>query len=138
MIRFAIPIFLLLILTFWLFGWNSFSTKTTVYSVYCGKDVGDHGPCVDLPLITYQASPDRQEVAYWTDTGSPTTLTDCVVRDHRNWECWYKNRVGRLSMVDGKFRDEIRDTVLDRDVFESVRYVSKWKWWAVKIGVRIE
>ena len=79
-------------------------------------------------------STDRQEIAYWTETGTPARLTDCTVRDRRNWECWYKDRTGRLSMANGTFRDEIRNAALDRDVFDSIRYVPKWKWWAIKVG----
>ena len=122
----------------WLLDLSPFSSGITVYPVYCGEDLGSHGPCVGLPAITYQASPYRHEVSYWTDTGIPTALTDCAVRDSRNWECWYKDRAGRLSMADGEFHEEIREPVLNRDVFDSVRYVPKWKWWAVRIGVVAE
>ncbi len=72
------------------------------------------------------------------DTGTPATLTDCTVRERGSWECWYQDRAGRLSMTDSEFRNEIRDTFLDRDVFDSVRYVPKWKWWAVRIGIRTD
>lgn len=134
----ATALVLLAALALWLFDLNPFSSEITVYSVYCGKDTGDQGACINLPSITYQASPDRQVVYYWTDTGIPTTLTDCSVRDRQNWECWYKDRAGRLSMVDGAFREEIRNTTLNQDVFDSVRYVPKWKWWAVRVGVMAE
>lgn len=134
----ATALVLLAALAFWLFELNPFSSEITVYSVYCGKDRGDQGACINLSPITYEASLDRQAVAYWTDTGTPATLADCTVRDRKNWECWYKGRAGRLSMVGGEFSDEIRDTFLDRDVFDSVRYVPKWKWWSVRIGIRTE
>lgn len=138
MVGYAMGLFLLAASALWLFDLNPCSSEITVYSVYCGKDTGEEGKCIDLPPITYEASPDRQEIAYWTDTGTPATLTDCAVRDHGNWECWYKNRAGRLSMTDGQFLDEIRDVALDRDVFDSVRYVPKWKWWSVRVGVMAE
>ncbi len=134
----AIAIVLLVALALWLFDLNPFSSGITVYSVYCGKDTGEEGKCIDLPPITYRVLPDRQEVAYWTETGTPTTLTDCTVRDRGNWECWYKDRAGRLSMTDSEFRDEIRNAALNQDVFDSVRYVPKWKWWAVKIGIHTD
>lgn len=137
-IGFAMTLLLLAAPLLWFFDLNPISHGITVYSVYCGKDTGDQGACINLPPITYQVSPDRQEVDYWTDTGNPTTLTDCAVHDRENWECWYKDRVGRLSMADSRFRDEIRDATLDRDVFDSVRYVPKWKWWAVKIGIHTD
>lgn len=138
MVGYATGLFLLAASALWLFDLNPFSSEITVYSVYCGKDTGDQGACIELSPITYRASLDRQEVAYWTDTGTPAMLTDCAVRNRQNWECWYKNRAGRLSMTDSEFRDEIRNTALNQDVFDSVRYVPKWKWWAVKLGMRIE
>lgn len=65
-------------------------------------------------------------------------LADCTVRDRWNWECWYKGRNGRLSMADGVFREEVLKDIPGKDTFDSVRYVPKWKWWAVKLGARIE
>lgn len=129
---------LLVALALWLFDLNPFSSETTVYSVYCGKDTGEEGKCIDLPPITYRASPDRQEVAYWTDTGTPTTFMDCNVRDRRNWACWYQDRAGRLSMADGAFREEVLKEIPGKDTFDSVRYVPKWQWWAVRIGIRTD
>ncbi|MBI5115050.1 hypothetical protein HZA56_01095 [Candidatus Poribacteria bacterium] len=137
-IGFAMTLLLLAAPSLWLFDLIPIFPGITVYPVYCGKDLGDHGPCINLPPITYQASTDRQEVEYRPDTGAPTTLTDCTVHDRRNWECWYKNRSGRLSMTDSEFRDEIRNAALNQDVFDSVRYVPKWKWWAVKIGIHTD
>lgn len=122
----------------WIFDLNPFSSEITVHSVYCGKDTGEKGGCIDLSPITYRVFPERQEVAYRTDTGAPATLPDCEVRDHKNWECWYKDRVGRLSMVDGVFREEVLKDIPGKDTFDSVRYVPKWKWWAVKLGVLME
>lgn len=122
----------------WLFDLNPFSTATTVYSVYCGKDTGEEGKCIELAPITYHASLDRQEVAYWTETGIPTTLTDCTVRDRRNWECWYKDRAGRLSMADGTFREAVLKNIPGKDTFDSVRYVPKWKWWVVRVRIRTD
>ena len=122
----------------WLMDVNPFSSETTVYSIYCGKDTGEEGKCIDLASITYEVFPDRQEVAYWTDTGTPATLTDCTVRDRRNWECWYKDRAGRLSMAKGAFHEEVLKAIPGRDAFDSVRYVPKWKWWAIKIGIRAD
>lgn len=126
------------VFAFWVLDVNPASAEVTAYAIYCGRDLGDHGPCINLPPITYQVSTDRQEVEYWPDTGAPTTLTDCIVHDPKNWECWYKDRVGRLSMADGQFHDMIWDAVLDRDVFDSVRYVPKWKWLAVNFGIHVK
>lgn len=130
----ALPLMAML----WLFDSNPFSSEVTVHAVYCGKDTGDRGGCIDLPPITCRIFPERQEVVYWTDTGNPMVLTDCTVHDHKNGECWYVHRAGRMSMIDGRFHDEIRRADLDRDVFDSVRYVPKWKWWAVKIGINTD
>lgn len=134
----VVALILLVALALWLFDLNPFSSEITVYSVYCGKDTGDQGACIELSPITYRASLDRQEVAYWTDTGTPAMLTDCAVRNWQNWECWYKNRAGRLSMADGVFREEVLKNIPGRDIFDSVRYVPKWKWWTVRIGIRTD
>lgn len=140
MLRIAVAAEILSVVVFalWLFDMNPFSSEVTVYSVYCGNDMGKEGACISLSPITYRVLPNRQEVAYWTDIRTPTTLPDCTVRDHSNWECWYKDRVGRLLMVDGVFREEVLKAIPGRDTFDSVRYVPKWKWWAVKAGVSIE
>lgn len=129
---------LLVVPSLWILDSNPFSSEITVHSVYCGKDTGDQGVCINLLPITYEASPDRQEVTYWTETGTPTTLTDCAMRDRKNWECWYKGRVGRLSMADGVFREEVLKDIPGKDTFDSVRYVPRWKWWVVKLGMRFE
>lgn len=134
----AIASVLPIILVLWVSDANPFSSDITVYSLYCGKDTGEEGRCINLPLITYRVSTDRQEVTYWTDTGAPATLTDCRVRNRRNWECWYKDKGGRLSMADGVFREEVLKDIPGKDTFDSVRYVSKWDWWAVQAGVSIE
>lgn len=128
----------LVILALWLFDMNPLSPGTTVYSVYCGEDTGKEGTCINLTPITYRPTPHRQEVSYWTDTETPTTLPDCAMRDYRNWECWYKDKGGRLSMVDGVFHEEVFKDIPGKDTFDSVRYVPKWKWWAVKLGVHLE
>ncbi len=134
----SIAVVLLSAVALWFFDLNPFSAEITVYSVYCGKDTGEEGKCINLPSITYRVSPDRQEVAYWTDTGSPATLTSCTVRDKKNWECWYKDRGGRLSMADGTFHEEVLKNIPGKDTFDSVRYVPKWKWWAIKIGIHTD
>ena len=133
-----VAMLLLVVPALWLFDLNPFSFEITVYSVYCGKDTGDHGSCINLSPITYEVFPDRQEVAYWTETGTPATLTDCTVRDRKNWECWYKGRAGRLSMADDTFQEEVLKNIPGKDTFDSVRYVPKWKWWATRLGVRID
>ena len=134
----VVALILLVALALWLFDLNPFSSEITVYSVYCGKDTGDQSACIELLPITYEASSDRQEVTYWADTGTPATLTDCAVRDRRNWKCWYKDRVGQLSMADSEFREEVLKAIPGKDTFDSVRYVPKWKWWAVKAGIVTE
>ena len=138
MVGYATGLFLSAAFALWLFDLNPFSSEITVYSVYCGKDTGDQGACINLSPITYEAFPDRQEVTYWADTGTPARLTDCTVRDRGNWECWYKDMAGRLSMAGGAFREEVLKAIPGRDTFDSVRYVPKWKWWAVKTGVVAE
>lgn len=138
MVGYATGLFLSAVLALWLFDLNPFSSEITVYSVYCGEDTGDQGACINLPPITYDVSPDRQEVTYWADTGVPATFTDCTVRDRKNWECWYKDRVGRLSMTDSAFHEEVLKAIPGRDTFDSVRYVPKWKWWAVRIGIHTD
>lgn len=122
-------------LVLWLSDVNPFSSEVTVYSVYCGKDAHEEGGCINLQPIMYSPSPERQEVAYRTDTGIPTTLTDCNVRDRSNWECWYKDRGGRLTMADGAFREEVLKDIPGKGTFDSVRHVPKWKWWTVKLGI---
>lgn len=131
----SIAVVTLIAIALWFFDLNPFSSGITVHSVYCGKDTGEEGKCVNLSPITYRVSPDQQEVAYWTDTGVPTTLTNCKVHDRRNWECWYKDKGGRLSMTDGAFREEVLKDIPGKDTFVSVRYAPKWKWWVVKLGI---
>lgn len=44
----------------------------------------------------------------------------------------------RLSIADGIFGNEMLKAISDKDTFDSVRYVPKWKWWAVKLGMCLE
>ncbi len=134
----AAALVLLVALALWLLDLNPLSSEITVYSVYCGKDTGEEGKCISLSAITYDPSPTRQEVVYWTDTGVPTTLANCMVRDRTNWECWYKDKAGQLSMTKGVFHEKVLKAIPGKDTFDSVRYVSKWQWWFVKLGVRID
>jgi len=138
-VTYATALLLPILAVAWLFDLNPFSSATTVYSIYCGKDTGEEGRCIDLQPVTYRALPDRQSVDYWTtDAGISVSFTDCIVRDRTNWECWYKDRGGRFSMVGGTFREEVIKDIPGKDTFDSVRYVSKWKWWAIKFGVYMD
>jgi hypothetical protein len=83
-----------------------------------------------LPLkrINYKAIAKQQTVIYWTHgSKSPDEkLVNCVVRDRLNWSGELKDGSAKFAMVNGKFSQTYP---LDKNI----RYVSKWKWWILKI-----
>jgi hypothetical protein len=109
---------------------GSFSEVTT-YPALCSEELKGgkcQGSLIPLNRSIYKISVERQDVIYWT-VGlklPPSRLTDCVVRDRRNWSCKkYSDGSGELLMIDGKFATE--------SSYNDTLYLGKWRWWLLNI-----
>jgi hypothetical protein len=81
-----------------------------------------------LDRRNYKIFAQSQTVIYWTHgSKSPAEkLANCVVRDRLNWSGESKDGSAKFAMVNGKFSQTYP---LDKNI----RYVSKWRWWILKI-----
>lgn len=113
--------------------------ERVVYSVACsdGSWVGLRCTGRMLPgeRFAFLPSIDRQEVIYWTvESQVPSEkFIDCQVRDQRNWVCKDRFRQSPMipcAMVQGRPVDP------DRMAAPTIHGVSKWKWWALDLGIR--
>lgn len=117
--------------------------EITIYKVWCNdsfplEDCWD-APVLPIPLnpTTYRVSEERQSVIYWSSSdGSPSGLSDCVVRDVKNWKCTYPDGWGTLYMDDG-----LLNTVFPSDypsphgakLEKYHQQVSRTKYWTTRL-----
>lgn len=102
---------------------DQFKNQVTVYSV-SKTDIG----LLPLNPTIYKVFPESQVVIYWIpDSNSPVEkLVNCVVRDRLNWSGEFKDGSGKFMMVKGEF---FQTFPVDKDI----HYISKWKWWILKL-----
>jgi len=104
--------------------WNK---EVTVYPVATIEGRGLY----PLNRSVYKVFPERQEVIYWMPgvNDIPSRLGNCVVRNRLNWTCEYSDGSGKLTMIDGRFREEPPIRALGSDA----KYVSWWRWYLLHI-----
>jgi len=111
--------------------------EVTVYPVNCETKR-------PLNRITYKTSFEHQLVVETPEGGTPHQLTNCTVKDGRNWWC----EDGKVKMTDGEFigqGDIIRRLVTKHSGKQAKGdkycYVSWWKWswrqWREKLPIVI-
>jgi hypothetical protein len=125
--------------------WNGDITK---YPVSCTETIENNlctGTWYTLNPTTYRVFADQQLVVYWTPgiRDTPEKLSNCVVRDIRNWVCKYNDGSAELQMNDGVFSESTNRNMYTKEGFDfhvefeaRTRYVSMWRWWQINLGYR--
>ena len=84
-----------------------------------------------LPLnqTKFKVFPESQIVIYWYPASKYPSqkLANCSVRDRLNWSGEFKDGSGKFMMVNGNFSQTF-------PVNKKYQYVSRWKWWFLKIS----
>jgi hypothetical protein len=116
--------------------------ERTIYAVTCenGTWLGNRctGALVPGERHAFRASRTRQEVIYWIRGSEEPTekYTDCRVANRDNWTCHARAdqkslRVGEL--INGR----PTPTIVDPTSAIRMHAVTKWKWYALTIGLRV-
>ncbi len=132
-------LFLLLILVLLVWGSDRITLQgeRTIYTVDCEAGVWDGNRCTGRlaagPRYAFRASPRRHEVIYWIrDSTAPSgKFTDCSVTNRDNWSC--NVGLGQSSSIAYEMHDG-RPTRGTQGLAASFHDVSKWKWWAIRLG----
>lgn len=128
-------IVLLLLFAFIKFiDWGFFKSEITAYPVQCKHTVELNQceqPEYTLRKTTYKVSSDRQEVLYWTEDFDTQKLTNCAVRDKKNWSCEYNDKSSKFGFTDGNFWEIVNTSKVLRltaDLTEKTYYTSKLEY----------
>jgi hypothetical protein len=110
-----------------LFAWKPFSSEISAYPVLCAGVIKNNyckGKVIPDDTLTFKVFDERQIVILQSSilSAPPEELRNCTVRDKHNWTCTHIHvLLGSLEMIDG-------------ELTSTLRYVSKWKWWACTFG----
>lgn len=112
--------------------------EITVYPIQCTESIQNdicNGDWVSLNTTTYRVSAERQFIIYWAFFDIPSKLTECVVRDVKNWKGSYPDGSGSLQMEDGQFSKQINypDPEFKNPIEEQIRYVSWYRYWKIRL-----
>ena len=102
-----------------------FSSEYTAYPISC-EEQQKKTVCKNLDKLNYKVFEDTQKVVMWLDRGFPLPLTDCVVRDKKNWACFRSSTQGTV-VIDATLQTHPKE--------EGVFYIAKWRWWGIKLGI---
>jgi hypothetical protein len=105
-----------------------FANEIVVYQGWCPKPRTDAGMCQageeSANPVTYKASLEMQSVVYWFKDQAPSHMTNCAVRDAKNWSCnqgeGYSN-----AMVDGRLSETSK---LSQMFYQVPKYKWYWLW----------
>ena len=105
-----------------------FSSEIVVYQGWCptartGTGVCQAGEQSGNP-IAYKAYPETQSVIYWFKDEAPSRMTNCAVRDAKNWSC-NQGEGYSTAMVDGRLSETSKLGVL---FYQVPKYRWYWLW----------
>jgi hypothetical protein len=98
-IRFIGLVLIAIVLT----GCTKHSGEITVYPIFYSETTQNKGEWITLNTTVYRVSEERQSVIYWTPgiEDTPSKLTQCIVRDVKNWKGSYTDGSADLQMAEG-------------------------------------
>jgi hypothetical protein len=118
----------------------SYDGERTIYTVHCENGAWDglrcNGKLTAAERYRFRASKSKQEVLYWI-VGSPVPsgkYTNCAVKDRGNWSC--KVGIDQPPTIAFAIIDD-RPISTDTGPVLPFYAVRKWKWWLLRVGVRI-
>lgn len=111
----------------WLtFDNNPFTNEIVVYQAWCPTPRTGAGVCQSgeesANPIMYKAYPETQSVVYWFKNHAPSRMTNCAVRDARNWSCGQGEGYA-TAMVDGRLVQTSKNGLMFYQVPKH-----KWYW----------
>lgn len=120
----------IVILGFSFIDWGFLRGEITEYPIQCNEIIAPN-VCKNIEFAqrktTYKVDYDKQKVFYQTEGFSVEELSDCAIRDRKNWSCKYPDGSAQLGFTDGKFWviDTPPDPILKED---HIQYVNKASW----------
>jgi hypothetical protein len=116
--------------------------ERTIYAVACERGTWSGNRC-DTALApaerhAFRASRTRQEVLYWI-RGSKQPIkryADCEVENRDNWTCRV-HADQRPPPLDGLINGRPASTPADPTTGVRLHAVPKWKWYAMRLGLRV-
>jgi len=116
--------------------------ERTIYAVACEHGTWSGNRCTGTlapgERHAFRASRTRQEVIHRI-RGSQAPIekhTDCQVANRDNWTC--RARTDQKSLLVGELiNGRPTPTVADATTAAQLHAVTKWKWYALRIGLRI-
>ena len=138
-IVFGAIIVALLAALLWISDQITLQGERTIYTVDCQQGVweGLHctGSLVAGKRYRYRASRSRHEVVFWiAGSSSPSgKYTDCDVHDRGNWSC-----NATLETTPSITQEMLNDRAIHGPNGVTIPFhaVPKWKWWALRAGIR--
>ena len=116
--------------------------ERTIYAVTCehGTWMGNRctGALAPGERHAFRASRTRQEVIYWIrGSEKPTEKhTDCQVANRDNWTC--HAHADQMSLIVSELiNGRPTPPVADSTTAVRLHAVTKWKWYALRIGLRV-
>jgi hypothetical protein len=105
-----------------------FASEIVVYQGWCPTAKTQAGVCQTGEEsgnpITYKASQETQSVVYWFNNQAPSRMTNCAVRDAKNWSC-NQGEEYSTAMVDGKLSEINKLGVM---YYQVPKYRWYWLW----------
>jgi hypothetical protein len=134
----VIALLLIAILLIWASDRITLQGERTIFAVKCEQGRWDGERCtgrlVPGDRFAFRASTVRHEVLHWIrGSQSPSgKYSDCSIKDRDNWSCEVQSTQGprtTRAMVNGVLTNVCPQS--------NARYhwVSKWKWWALTVGI---
>lgn len=99
---------IILILAIYVIDWGFLKFEISHYPVLCSVEL-ESGDCkgekTPLNRSIYRVSRWRQDVTYWyPGTNFPIErLTDCAIKNRKNWSCQFDDKSGRIGFSGGNF-----------------------------------
>jgi hypothetical protein len=115
---------------------GALADEVRIYPIHCDSWDYTKNECaarvwkpIGVRLFNVHSSQQVVIASYPDDDLPPTRYYNCAVVDRLNWACTVAAEPdsSSVTMTHGVFKDQSLDD-------PSTRYVSRWRWWTIKIG----
>ena len=134
----GVALLLASVLLIWASDRITLQGERTLFAVSCeqGQWEGERctGRLVPGDRYAFRTSKSRREVLHWIRGSQAPSgkYTDCNIKDRDNWSCDIRRTQGSgmtRAMTNGVLTDICPEST------GRFHWVSKWKWWALRIGI---
>jgi len=135
---FGIALLVVVIVGLWATDRITLQGERTIFTVKCNGGAWQGRRCTGTMVpgeqYAFRASHTRNEVVYWVRWSNAPSgkFTDCMVKDRDNWTCNVQldqNPALTFEMAKGKPTRGVQGIAMP------FHNVSKWKWWALDMGI---